>query len=479
MARGYVLHTLGCKANSYDGQLIEQELQKRGWQPVSATEADVCIVNSCTVTDEADRQSRKLAARMKRQNPNARVVVTGCGAEVDPERMAASAGIDYVIGNQDKPNFVDLMLAAVARGEARPLVGDGIVLGGTESYEELRSRHPEDRIWPIADESLFTPATELAGTGARTRAFMKIQDGCNAFCTYCIIPYGRGPTRSLEASAVITQVQELVARGIREVVLTGINLGDYGLDWSEQAQLPGLLTRMFSETRIERVRLSSLDPLEIEPEIFRLVETEPRLCPHFHVSLQSPHARILKLMKRKYSSSDVEACLKRIAALKPAGGGQVFVGMDLITGFPGESEADFDWTVLALSTLPWSRLHVFPYSERAGTPATRLPGVVPPQERARRAKRLRALSFERLKQVYQAARLGSEGRIHNVLLESKVRGPAPGNWVSGYSPHYHRVLMATEAGWTGENQLTDVRIESIHEDPASGDVAFLGRPVDS
>ena len=277
----YVVKTLGCKANLYDSQLIEAELQKRGWKPFFKERSEgrgpgLCIVNSCTVTDEADRQSRKTAARLSRDNPAARVVVTGCAAEVDPERLAESKGIDYVIGNRNKPELVELILKKVAESSAKESHQDsGIaraeIIGKTQGFSEMLSRHPMDRDW-YGEEGFLTPPVHLEGHSAKTRAFLKIQEGCNSFCTYCIIPYGRGPSRSVRPRELIEQIRTLVSQGIREVVITGTNVGDYGTDWSSEetpqsAPLVELFKLVLNETKLERLRVSSLDPVEITPEL--------------------------------------------------------------------------------------------------------------------------------------------------------------------------------------------------------------------
>lgn len=476
----YVVKTLGCKANLYDSQLIEAELQKRGWKPavdLNEDGVDLCIVNSCTVTDEADRQSRKMAARLNRDNPGARVVITGCSAEVDPERLASSKGVDYVVGNRDKPGLVDLVLEKMALGLKDP-AADGEILGVAKGYNEMTSRHPMDREWPETESSFSTDLAEESASH-RTRAFLKIQDGCNSFCTYCVIPYGRGPSRSLQIADVVKQVQTQVSRGVQEVVITGINIGDYGTDWADSFKLDELFAAIFNDTDLKRLRVSSLDPTEITEGMMRLVESQPRFAPHFHVSLQSPHSRILRLMKRKYAADHVNDCLKRLGSLvAPAGG--VFVGMDLITGFPGESAEEFDWGVQRLSELYWSRLHVFPYSERSGTPATRLGGAVPQAERVRRARILRELSLERLKSVYRGAlaTLKESGRpLTSVLIEGSVRGPdGTQNWLSGYSSNYLRTLVRVEPGKAAlyENRiLENLYPFEIIVDSDSGDAAFL------
>ena len=459
----YIVRTLGCKANLFDSQLIEAELQKRGWAPVlpgtSGQGADLCIINSCTVTDEADRQSRKLAARMARENPRAAVVVTGCAAEVDPERLVSSAGVQYVIGNRGKPQLVELILAKIASGVAVSMNDSGgEVLGSGTGYEEMASRHPMDRDWPTVADFGFSSLT--TGITAKTRMFLKIQEGCNSFCTYCVIPYGRGPARSLDPEQVLERVRKLVSEGVREIVVTGTNIGDYGTDYLNEPQLELLLRRMLSETKIERLRVSSLDPTEISAGILELARSDSRLCPHFHVSLQSPHEAVLKRMKRRYGRKEIEKTLNAIAAL-PAGVGGPYVGMDVITGFPGETAEIFRESLEFLRSLPWARLHVFPYSERAGTPATRLDGSIAKSERVHRAQILNQLSVERVSAHHQRvveATSQSGVPLVGVLAEHVNRAPRvpesvqsaglaePGSWVAGYTPNYLRVYVALEKG---------------------------------
>lgn len=480
----YVVKTLGCKANFYDSQLLEAELQKRGWiaarssKPKEKDEpVDLCIVNSCTVTDEADRQTRKMAARLFRENPKARVVVTGCGAEVEPERLTRSQGVHYVIGNQDKPRLVELILEKIGDSQD-PLSGE--VLGHATGYAEMLSRHPIEREWPVVESSFVKPPVHLEGDSGKTRAFLKIQEGCNSFCTYCIIPYGRGPSRSLSSENVISQIQDLVSEGVREVVLTGTNLGDYGTDWSDVPVLSELIERILKETDLERLRVSSLDPTEIPEKMLRLIEKEKRFCPHFHISLQSPDSRILRLMKRKYGTEEVVQCLKQIASL-PAPAGGVFVGMDVITGFPGETEDDFKRTYETLSLLPWTRLHVFPYSERTGTPATRLPGSIAREKRFERTQKLKELSQKRLLEIHEKILKDSQNgqfRLESILLEKPIRiqGQMKAN---GYTPNYFRVILDESSSdfqiVLKRNGIVSAAPYAIYEDRIAGDVAFLAR----
>lgn len=480
----YVVKTLGCKANFYDSQLLEAELQKRGWISAqnSKTEekegqVDLCIVNSCTVTDEADRQTRKMAARLFRENPKARVVVTGCGAEVEPERLTLSKGVHYVIGNQDKPRLVELILEKIENSN-EPISGE--VLGHATGYAEMLSRHPIEREWPVVESSFVKPPVLLDGDSGKTRAFLKIQEGCNSFCTYCIIPYGRGPARSLSPEKVISQIQDLVSEGVREVVLTGTNLGDYGTDWNPEPVLSELIQRILLETDLERLRVSSLDPTEIPEKMLRLMERDKRFCPHFHISLQSPDSRILRLMKRKYGAEEVIQCLRQISSL-PAPVGGVFVGIDVITGFPGETDDDFSRTYETLSLLPWSRLHVFPYSERTGTPATRLPGSLAREKRFERAQKLKELSQKRLLEIHEKTLKDCQkGQfpLESILLEKPIRvqGQLKAN---GYTSNYLRVIL--EESFSDfqislkRNGIVSAKPYAIYEDWAAGDVAFWAR----
>lgn len=470
MKKRFLVKTLGCKANSSDGQQIEAGLLRQGWSPARAdSEADVIVVNSCTVTDEADRQSRKLVRDLARKNPGVRVIYTGCGAEVDPESALKIPGVSAVVGNQDKDRAADWIVRHLEDAPSTPEI-----LGSVRGYDEFRSRHPMDREWAMpstgAEEIL---SLDPSASTFRTRAFIKIQEGCNAFCTYCVIPYGRGPARSLGIDEIVNQVKRLRDEGIREVILTGTNIGDYGIDWSDRPRVDDLIEAILTRSGIERLRVGSLDPTEISSRMIELMEAHPAFCPHFHVSVQHTESKILKLMKRKYGGAEVEACLERLGAMsrKP------FVGMDLITGFPGESEEDFQMMEERLGRMYWSRLHVFPYSERSGTPATRLPGSVEFSHRKERARRLLALSLDRMTRRFSEARAGGPDRIEGVLIEGRVRGPdGSRTWLAGYSPDYQRVLMPEEHGVSvpGRNSIVPVRIGRWFVDRASGEVSWIG-----
>lgn len=485
----YVIKTLGCKANFYDSQLIEAQLQKKGWSPdADGNTAQLCIVNSCTVTDEADRQSRKLASRMSRDNPQAAVVVTGCSAEIDPERLAGTPGVHYVVGNRDKTQLIDLIFEKLKASTpmAPAISSQGEILGSEVGYDRFLSRHPMDREWPAPQDAFPVPPVHEGGSTDRTRSFLKIQEGCNSFCTFCIIPYGRGPSRSLKTEEVVERVQELVRSGVKEIVLTGTNLGDFGVDWSGAAQLASLIDSILDSTGLARLRLSSLDPREIlELDLTGVMARQPRLCRHFHVSLQSASDSVLRLMKRKYGLKEVETCLNQIARLG------AFVGMDVITGFPGETSEEFEGSLKTLEGLPWSRLHVFPYSERKGTPATRLPAIVTQSERVRRAALLQKLSFERLRRHYESQWIGAgpQGNLEleSVLLERAPRAalrsykailgepiPQAETWVAGYTSDYRKVYLPQPLR---RNELTRARAITVVESASAGEVAFIGVPL--
>jgi threonylcarbamoyladenosine tRNA methylthiotransferase MtaB len=459
MTGRFHIANLGCRANLSDGHVIHQDLVAEGWSPAADGDgADLVIINSCTVTDQADRDSARLAGRLRRRFPDAEIVMTGCGAEIAPDRMARVEAVDRVVGNQDKHRLTELL----AEG------GTGAVLGHVTPYPEMKPRHSPGRVWNAPTDAFPAPLEP----GVRTRTFLKVQEGCDAFCTFCIIPYARGPGRSSRPSEVIKQVRAAIEGGAREVVLTGTALDTYGRDLGDALGFDTLVEAVLKETTIERLRLPSLDPLALSPQLRALMTRESRLCPHAHVALQSPHSGILKRMNRRYDAEAVEEALlgleavgATLAATRDLSGG-VFVGMDVITGFPGETEAIFQWTLERLAALPWHRLHVFPYSERASTAATRLGGVVPPAERKRRVRALMALSLERLQGHYEQV-LG-QGRPLDVLVEGVKDGLAQGK-----TANYYRVRFPVQAA-TERNQWARVVPEGITVFPARGEVALDG-----
>lgn len=461
----FIVKTLGCKANYSDGQLLEVGLAEEGLIPTqNLEEADYVVVNSCTVTNEADLQSQKMVKDALKKNSKAKVIYTGCAAEVNPEQALAIPGVHAVIGNQNKDRAATL-IADFLKKENPPAV-----LGGVTPYGELLSRHPTEREWAMP-ESAMDEVLKLTPTHStyRTRVFIKIQEGCNSFCTYCIIPYGRGPARSLPIETIVKNIRELVRNGIQEVVLTGTNIGEYGIDWAGVPKIDDLIESILTSTGIQRLRVSSLDPTEISDRLIGLMETHPNFCPHIHLSLQNIESKILKWMKRKYTAKEAESCLNKLASMKR----KPFVGVDYIVGFPGETDEDFQNQLERLNALFWSRLHVFPYSEREGTPATRLPGSVPVSVRKTRARILQEMSLNRLVSVYR----GEERRsvLEKVLLESRVKGPdGTTNWVSGYSPEYQRVILPVLGEVDFSNQVKNIKVNRWMVDRPSGEVTWIG-----
>ena len=342
--------TFGCRLNTYESQIIRRNASNAGLK-------NAVIVNTCAVTAEAERQARQAIRRAKREQPNARIIVTGCAAQISPGAFDAMAEVDQVVGNLEKldPGCFD-------------------------------ASH-QDRIRVNDIMSVRETATHMVGGfDGRARAFVQIQNGCDHRCTFCIIPFGRGNSRSVPISDVLAESHQLIARGYREIVLTGVDIASYGRDLPDQPLLGQLIRHLFSaEPKLARLRLSSLDPAEIDEELWLAIEEEPRLMPHLHFSIQAGDDLILKRMKRRHSRAGAIDCCARARALRPG----IVLGADLIAGFPTETEAMFNRTLRLIGECGLSLLHVFPYSPRSKTPAARMP-MVPTKIRHARAAQLRA-----------------------------------------------------------------------------------------
>ncbi len=414
----YSVTSMGCKANLTDSQALEAELRAIGGAPAAHGEkGDVHLLNTCTVTDQADRE----AGRILRKSEAALTVATGCFAEVDPEalRRFGTKGRELrVVRNS-------------AKGEIASLVSEW--LDGVR--EEQAAIHQGNR---AAWHSSFLDnrdATEIgkASAAPRTRTFLKVQDGCNAFCSYCIIPMARGRSRSLPAEQVIREVNEALRAGVKEIVLTAIHAADYashGLDFT------GLVERILKETKVKRLRLTSLDPAEITDRLLDLMMEDPRLCPHFHVSVQSASSGVLSAMRRGYSAEKLEERLETISRRLP----HAYVGMDLIAGFPGESDEDFEEAFARLERLPWTRAHVFPFSVRRNTAAARLveAGLGVKEAKVReRAARLRGLSDRKL----SGALLARTGSVMEILVEDKDASREGRRVSFGHARSYFKVVV--------------------------------------
>jgi threonylcarbamoyladenosine tRNA methylthiotransferase MtaB len=398
--------TLGCKVNSYDTATIGDRLRQAGCTMVaSGTPADVVIVNSCTVTDAADAESRRLARRARRENPEARVIVTGCYAQTQPAGVARVDAVDYVIGL----DRLDALVAAVTTaGPAVPRV----VVGDSRR------------------------ATAVRTFGARTfpdqtRAFLKIQEGCDLFCTFCIVPMARGKSRSLAPRDVLAEIEGLAAMGFEEVVLTGIHLGGYGEDLTPAIDLVWLLEALVEHGRVARIRLSSIDPHEVTEPLVRVMASAPAVCPHLHVPLQAADDGVLRRMRRRYDSALAAERLAMIRECLP----DAAIGTDLIAGFPGEDDDAFERTLAFVEASPVTYAHVFPYSRRTGTTAVKLPGHVAPEVIRARAARLRALGEH--KRAAFAQRF--DGTSAEILVEN-TRDPQSGE-LRGYTRNYLRASL--------------------------------------
>ncbi|MBI3555398.1 MAG: MiaB/RimO family radical SAM methylthiotransferase [Deltaproteobacteria bacterium] len=415
----YAIKTMGCKANIYDSLLIERELQDIGGLRGGPDCApDLFVLNSCTVTAEADRQAHREVNQVKKHSPETWTLVTGCLAQVATDKVRENANVDQVLPNDAKSRLQQTVAARF-----------GI---------ELASTGPDPEIY----------WGQLPVEVGKTRAFVKIQEGCNDFCTYCIIPYARGKSRSVRTGLVLAEVQRLADLGVHEVVLTGTNIGDFGLEFD--SCLEELIEAILERTSIPRLRLTSLDPSEITDRILNMMGPGSRLMPHFHVSLQSPVSRVLRAMKRDYRTEEVIDALNRIHQHNP----EIFVGMDVIAGFPSETDAEHREGMEVLERLPWTRLHVFPYSEREGTPATRIPGSVAIPERRKRAAELSALSKIRHEQFV--------GRFFNrevtdVLFENWYE--AGGDYFAvGHAANYLRVMARVPSRTRAEAEAMHQRI---------------------
>jgi len=387
VSRQVALLTLGCKINQYDTNSLIADLEFQGHTVVSnPVLAEVVVVNTCTVTGKTDYKGRQLIRRVRHENPDATVIVTGCYAQVQPRKVAAIPGVDYVLGNEEKSLISSLV------GSCRRRSTPQILVGGLD-----RERRLEDGC----------PGVH-SGT---TRAFLKIQDGCDYACSYCIIPRARGRSRSLPPARLEEKIGLLGAKGFQEVVLCGIHLGMYGQDLDPATSLLELLTGLEREGPVSRIRISSIEPNEVKPEMVALFAGARHLCSHFHLPLQSGDPGILRAMNRRYTPSEFTSLVEAIHREIPGAA----VGVDVIAGFPGETEAAFRNTCELLESLPVSYFHVFPYSHRPGTVASRLPEPVSPETIRARAEQLRSLGRGKRLAFYR----GFLGAQLEVLVEGR------------------------------------------------------------
>jgi len=389
----FFVHTFGCKVNTYDTGLIQKNLSTHGFQLVEKNiserkqshQTPIHVLNTCAVTAEATSQAVRLIRKIKSQDPLATVVVTGCAAQVDTGSFENLPGANLVVANSHK-GMLPQLLDQYFKGDLKQKVFKSNIF----KKEDLEMGGGEE--------------------SHHTRNFLKIQDGCNSFCTFCIIPYARGKSRSIPILQLVQKINQLVDEGAQEVVLTGVHIGDYeDMTMNRPYLLEDLIEAILKKTKIPRLRLSSLEPIELSDRLLDLF-SDDRLCPHFHMSIQSADSEVLQQMKRKYSEQDVRSCFERIREKLP----NSFIGLDVIAGFPTETDEQFENTYRVLSESPWTRMHVFPYSERQGTRAAQLPQLHT-MVRKERASLLRQLSLHRL----QSEALRQVGTEKKALILNK------------------------------------------------------------
>ncbi|SPF32627.1 Threonylcarbamoyladenosine tRNA methylthiotransferase MtaB [Candidatus Desulfosporosinus infrequens] len=417
--------TLGCKVNQTESEAIAQLFREAKYQVVGATEeADVVVVNTCTVTNTGDGKSRRVIRRMIRQHPESFVVVMGCYAQTAPGEVLGIEGVDLVLGTQDRMKMI-------------------------ERIEQVRvERKPQNAVREIWEAEEFEELPQL-NEEHRTRAFLKIQDGCNQFCTYCIIPHARGRSRSRLPENVLAEARRLVEEGYPEIVLTGIHTGYYGRDLGEEWNLASLVRELVKMPGLQRLRLSSIEPMEYTPELIESIVSSDKVCPHLHMPLQSGSDRILARMNRPYTLNEYRDLLARLRQRIP----NLAITTDIIVGFPGESEDDHASTVDFVRSCNFSGINIFPFSKRKGTPAASYPDQV-----------LKILKEHRVKELLAVARNSQEAFVRRFIgkpVEVLIEWIDPKGYALGHTPHYIQVQMPSceDGEYLVSRQLVTVVLE--------------------
>ena len=424
-------YALGCKVNQYESEAIAELFAQRGYEvvPIEDT-ADIYIINTCTVTNFGDKKSRQLIRKVKRQNADAIVAVVGCYAQTAPAELEAVEGVNLVIGTKDKSRIVELV----------------------EAYR--KEQGVCNYVTDIMHERIFEPL-EIKKLSNRTRAYLKIQDGCSQFCSYCIIPYARGPIRSREPQDVIAEVRRLAENGFQEVVLTGIHVASYGKDL-KQTSLLEIIQQVHAVDGIERIRFSSIEPNVVTEAFAAEVAKLPKVCDHFHLSLQSGCDKTLREMNRRYDTEKYRQAAARLRRYLP----DVASTTDMIVGFPGETEEDYQQSKVFAKEMAFSKIHVFPYSPKKGTPAAERKDQLQNAVKQARSHDLIALS-DAMTEVFLTAHLG---RKMSVLFEREV---AP-NWYEGHTTNYIKVHVFSRQALT--NVILPVRLTEVQGETAIGEI---------
>ena len=415
-------HTLGCKLNFSESSTIAREFERGGYLRVAPNEpTDVAVINSCSVTEHADKKCRNIIRKIHRRNPGAIIAVTGCYAQLKPNEIAEIEGVDIVLSNNDKGDLYKRVV-------------------------ELRERSKAEVYSCSAEE--ITRFFAAYSSGERTRSFLKVQDGCDYKCAYCTIHYARGSSRNIPFADIVREAHEIAEAGQREIVITGINTGDFGRTTGEK--FIDLLKALDQVEGIDRYRISSIEPNLITDEIIEFCAASPKFMPHFHIPLQSGSTRLLGLMRRRYTAEHYRNRIAKIRSLMP----DAFLGVDVIVGFPGEGEEEFMESYRLLEEVGASFLHIFPFSERPGTPAVDMPNKVQSRIATERVSRLEELS-DRLHSEFAKRYLGTE---RDVLFESTDRS----GQMFGYTDNYLRVCAPYDTSKI--NQICRVKLESLQED---------------
>ena len=414
-------HTLGCKLNFSESSTLAREFERGGYRRVEPSEpTDVAVINSCSVTEHADKKCRNIIRKIHRRNPNAIIAVTGCYAQLKPEAIAEIEGVDIVLSNNDKGDLYKRVVELKERGRAE--------------------------VYSCSVENI-TRFFAAYSSGDRTRSFLKVQDGCDYKCAYCTIHYARGSSRNIPIADIVAEAKEIAAAGQKEIVITGINTGDFGRTTGES--FIDLLRALNEVEGIERYRISSIEPNLITDEIIEFCAASPKFVPHFHIPLQSGSTRILGLMRRRYTAERYRERIAKIRELMP----DAFLGVDVIVGFPGEGEEEFMETYRLLEEVGASFLHIFPFSERENTPAIHFPDKVAPEVSMARAKRLEELS-SRCHYDFCKQCLGTEAEV---LFESTMRG----GMMTGFTSNYLKVKVPYDKRYI--NQIVKVRLCDIEQ----------------
>lgn len=426
-------YTLGCKVNQYETEAMAELFEKAGYTVVDFDEyADVYVINTCTVTNLGDRKSRQMIRRAKRLNEHSIVAVVGCYAQTAAEEVSRIEGVNLIIGTKDRSRIVEFVHQLEEQDDQINAV-DNIM--ASREFEDMR-------------------VTSYKG---RTRAFLKIQEGCNQFCSYCIIPYARGPVRSRKPEDILEEVKRLSENGFKEIVFAGIHVASYGKDLKD-TNLLKILQQVHEIEGIERLRLSSIEPMTINEEFVNTALKLPKLCPHYHISLQSGCDRTLKRMNRKYNTEDYRQVVDRLRCNFP----DVAITTDIMVGFPGETKEDFEQSMQFVKEIGFSQVHVFKYSPRKGTPAALMPDQVPPAEKERRSK----LMLELVKENHVLFFEKYIGREMDVLFEQPVKEKE--GYYEGLTVNYIPVIAETKEDVQGK--ILRVRLESMGNEYVMGKV---------